>query len=75
MVQSVDMFEFQMQALHDGVQTGYVLLGNGNVCVSLCLDRRINVLSSSCTVHAMQSKPTLSLIVFQDNDGDFLDYA
>ena len=52
--------------------------GHGNVYVSLCQARRmkilLNVPSLSCTVHAMQSKPTPSVITFWNNDS-FLDYA
>ena len=56
-----------------------LLAGHGNVCMSFFVWKLhyylLNVLSSSYTVHAMQSKPTMSLVAFQDNDGDFLDYA
>ena len=53
--------------------------GKGNVCISMCRDRRYNKIECQCAVYpeiyAMQSKLTLSLLTFWDNDSIFIYYA
>lgn len=55
--------------------------GKGNVCISMCRDRRYNKIECQCAVYpaiyAMQSKLTLSesLLTFWHNDSVFIDYA